>query len=395
MLTWRKSWIFPYESILSITERFKFYNQLSVVTKKSMGPLWKEILDESIETKIANEDLSIPTLGNRKANNFSYSKVRICPICIRYGYHSYLHQFTLLSKCPFHSIKLISNCPACHIQQPYKRVNPNFSLYICQCGYEFTTEKSKKINEPYTSQIFDLSKSSLISWLESDLRARKSIQIFKIAGNIPLELFELIKNEKSNEKFVIKSYKYEREAGVSKPSLEKIYNSSRKITSAINRHLKHMLTYDELRNVRLISRNSPQEIIYTRELTIFILWKLHINMNHNLRAIENGRVKYPLVNEQPRFAAKLFDEILSDLYAKLQILQASEGDIETLLLSIYSKALIFEYNRISRLFPKEKIIAFDEIIYGKLNWLTDDLFLGMVIYPEKQNKYFIEEKIGG
>lgn len=391
MFTWKKSWIQPYESLLSISERFKFCNQVSNITEKSMAPFWEEILGESIENRKAKEDLSIPIFGRRILNNFCYPKVRVCPICIKIGYHSYLHQFTLISKCPFHSVELISGCPSCDKQQPYKRVIPNYSLYLCSCGYEFASEISKLMNGLVSTHTFDLSMKQVRSWLESDLRIRKSVKIFRLTGSIPLELFELVENQKSDNKFTITPYKYEKGKGIKKTRLDNIFNSSKKIISSINRHIKSKMSIEELRNVKLISRNSLSEIKYTRGLTTYLIWKLHINMARDLRSIENGRTRYPILHEQPKFAAKLYDVILYDLYVILKLLETSEKDIENLLLMILSKSLIFEYNRISRRLPKGKSSTLENIIYGDWDFFNDDIFFGVLIHPEYQEVYVIEE----
>jgi hypothetical protein len=391
MFTWKKAWVQPYESILSISEKFKFFNQVSDITEKSMAPFWEEILGDSIENKKAKEDLSIPILGRRLLNNFCYPKVRVCPICIKIGYHSYLHQFTLISKCPFHSIELISGCPSCAKQHPYKRVIPNYSLYLCPCGYEFASEISKLMNGLVSAHTYDSPIKQIRSWLESDLRIRKSVKIFRLTGSIPLELFELIDSDKSGEKFTITPYEYKRVEGISKSRLDNIFHASRKIVSSINRHLKSKMSIEELRSVKLISRNSLSEIKYTRGLTSYLIWKLHINMSRDLRSIENGKERYPIIYEQPKFAAKLYDVILYDLYVKLKLLQASEEDIENLLLIILSKSLIFEYNRILRLLPKGMSSTLEKIIYGDWAFINDDIFLGVLIHPEHQKVYVIEE----
>jgi len=151
------------------------------------------------------------------------------------------------------------------------------------------------------------------------------------------------------------------------------------------------MSIEELRNVKLISRNSLSEIKYTRGLTTYLIWKLHINMARDLRSIENGRTRYPILHEQPKFAAKLYDVILYDLYVILKLLETSEKDIENLLLMILSKSLIFEYNRISRRLPKGKSSTLENIIYGDWDFFNDDIFFGVLIHPEYQEVYVIEE----
>ena len=118
---------------------------------------------------------------------------------------------------------------------------------------------------------------------------------------------------------------------------------------------------------------------------------MYINISRDLRSIENGKERYPVIYEQPKFAAKLYDVILYDLYVILKLQEASEEDIENFLLMILSRSLIFEYNRISRQLSKVKSSTLEKILYGDWAFINDDIFLGVVIHPERQKVYVIEE----
>jgi len=52
-------------------------------------------------------------LLGRLAPYFMSNRLRVCPLCIRRGYHSIVHQIAGLVGCPMHGVPLISTCPTC------------------------------------------------------------------------------------------------------------------------------------------------------------------------------------------------------------------------------------------------------------------------------------------
>ncbi|TDF95191.1 hypothetical protein [Paenibacillus piri] len=61
-----------------------------------------------------------------------------CEQCIKFGFHSILHQFVLIHNCPFHLIPLSNQCPNCKGTFPYllsdkKMTSPS----TCECGYRY------------------------------------------------------------------------------------------------------------------------------------------------------------------------------------------------------------------------------------------------------------------
>ncbi|MMZ43443.1 hypothetical protein D1872_49920 [compost metagenome] len=88
-----------------------------------------------------------------------------CPKCITNGYHSWLHQFSLVHSCPIHQIDLLSSCPKCLNQIPF--LISDFALnepFTCKCGCKLAdfgcTPWSKWNLE------VDIADSSVSKWIE-------------------------------------------------------------------------------------------------------------------------------------------------------------------------------------------------------------------------------------
>jgi hypothetical protein len=94
--TWKPSFALPYESDWSIREKFSFMNAVAPYTVKVC-----EI--ENLRASTAEEIPFINQLKSSKHSKFMDDyKVRVCPECIKYGYHSYLHQLSLYDYCFIH-----------------------------------------------------------------------------------------------------------------------------------------------------------------------------------------------------------------------------------------------------------------------------------------------------
>lgn len=57
--------------------------------------------------------------------------LRLCPLCIRTGGHSVVHQLVGLVRCPFHGVQLTSVCPACSRWLPEYAVGDIWPAYSC------------------------------------------------------------------------------------------------------------------------------------------------------------------------------------------------------------------------------------------------------------------------
>ena len=126
---WKQEFVMPYESMWSIYEKFKYIN---VITNTEVGKInifknyttrkSEKLYIEMFEIKNSDEELA-KIFGVDIKQHFSFMELflwnrieeyidynlKICPICMKKGYHSYIHQLAWQKKCFIHSrINLIN-----------------------------------------------------------------------------------------------------------------------------------------------------------------------------------------------------------------------------------------------------------------------------------------------
>ncbi|MCC6561433.1 MAG: hypothetical protein IT478_08755 [Xanthomonadales bacterium] len=68
-------------------------------------------------------------------------RLRICPCCMRHGYHSLLFQMPWLARCPWHRTALIDACRRC--KQPFMDASIGTRpLMQCACGADYFNERA-------------------------------------------------------------------------------------------------------------------------------------------------------------------------------------------------------------------------------------------------------------
>lgn len=147
----RRRWIDPYESLVSVLWKFEKANALSgTVVAHLMGPdidPYEGIVPElgvvdidrlqavlTLPKTTLREALLAPTERRRFSATF-----RHCRRCIAHGYHSVVHQVETVYRCPAHLDVLESVCRNCGHEAPY-RVNVQLleAPYRCsQCGESY------------------------------------------------------------------------------------------------------------------------------------------------------------------------------------------------------------------------------------------------------------------
>ncbi|MEB2493832.1 hypothetical protein SOP93_22125 [Peribacillus frigoritolerans] len=161
---WLPEWISPYESPWSIFEKFKYANRATVkdlfdlfgtsytkslkskhLSQKACNLLTLEGLDESL-LKLAF-GLSLKEVNRRNINMltnilpgdqhyFFHKLLKLCPECIKIGYHSIFHQFSLIHRCPFHNVSLVEGCPKCKRKMSYHLSDKDtMEPFRCKCGH--------------------------------------------------------------------------------------------------------------------------------------------------------------------------------------------------------------------------------------------------------------------
>jgi hypothetical protein len=148
-IIWRKEWTQEYETPWSIFEKVSLANLAArnVILrefgsndvkklKSTIGNIWREFFtlegfDEEILTYVLGFNLKY--LNNQTINKiigplqkyhqwpdfWFRSHLRWCQHCLSTGFHSWLHQFILIDKCPYHEVAMIEECPNCSKQIPF------------------------------------------------------------------------------------------------------------------------------------------------------------------------------------------------------------------------------------------------------------------------------------
>lgn len=140
---WNSKWIFPYESLWGVTEKFLYLNRLdklnntyfSVKVKASTIDYCSDYQNYIYYDNLKYDPLSLslcfginPKIHYAPLKVFSSSnledymdkKIKICPECIRMGYHSFFHQLIFENTCFLHAEELIhTEIPYCMKYSPH------------------------------------------------------------------------------------------------------------------------------------------------------------------------------------------------------------------------------------------------------------------------------------
>ncbi|MEH7126597.1 hypothetical protein V7127_25755, partial [Bacillus sp. JJ1773] len=112
------------------------------------------------------------TKDNSLSFHFMRYKFTFCPICINNQYHSTLHQFYFIQKCPFHLIPLMNQCPSCQRSIPYIFDDSLFqSHFVCTCGYMFA-QVNRRIEQNMIKTFKD---KDLTKWFYSSMSYRERL----------------------------------------------------------------------------------------------------------------------------------------------------------------------------------------------------------------------------
>ncbi len=146
--------LLPWESSASILMRFAWRNALNpkdtkrIVCGKQLSMFSNSFLDLNWLTNNrlgrdfgwqfpSTEEISTLTIFKDFKKDFFSNKLRICPICMECGYHTFWHQMIFLRVCPLHSCQLVTSCCSCGAQLPEYRMHSNFIEKRYQCEFCF------------------------------------------------------------------------------------------------------------------------------------------------------------------------------------------------------------------------------------------------------------------
>ena len=146
------AWVTPEESILSILWKFAYMNSISgqaLVSQASIQVIDPyegcEFTHETVDVSRVAQTLQLPYhiietgLGSAAQKYSQSAHFRWCMLCLRRGYHSAIHQFECVRRCPAHQVFLETACRYCHEPTAYrlqaKMLDSPFRC--CQCGVRY------------------------------------------------------------------------------------------------------------------------------------------------------------------------------------------------------------------------------------------------------------------
>jgi hypothetical protein len=176
----------PHESAMSILSRFAWRNALPAAALRAivsggtynttqisflcMEWVSRESLRESTGWEFpAVEETEVLNSFKRLEHIFFRKRLRICPLCLECGYHSFWYQFDVLRICPLHGCLLTDQCSSCGEQLPLYdlqglKLLKKWKCLHCRCPiYGAPIDLKKHLEFREQSTILITAFSSLVS----------------------------------------------------------------------------------------------------------------------------------------------------------------------------------------------------------------------------------------
>lgn len=97
-------------------------------------------------------------------------KLRICPECMRFGYHSLLFQMPGISRCPWHRTRLVDGCVRCG-KPLFEGFDKGRRLMQCTCGYDHVDNQRAVLGDALSARTRREAVMAYRSW--ADIRRRE------------------------------------------------------------------------------------------------------------------------------------------------------------------------------------------------------------------------------
>lgn len=180
-LVWREEWYHKWESPWSVFRKLQFANVASsteilmllgteetrskkhLQNNNGIGCLWSlNDFDDSLLDRLGLKEMYDQHIlfKNIVEKQFAFDSenlwlkdvLQYCPICISMGYHSLIHQLTLVNQCLIHKCPLKTSCPNCHISHLFHLQDKNMdSSFVCNCGHNYLSSE----NFPMAWEVFN------------------------------------------------------------------------------------------------------------------------------------------------------------------------------------------------------------------------------------------------
>lgn len=90
-------------------------------------------------------------------------RTRLCLACAREGFHAWLFQMPWVARCPWHGIRLVDECPACHrpLATGFSKGRP---LLRCECGVDLFDRRTTLMADPFPNRERDRALAEYLDW---------------------------------------------------------------------------------------------------------------------------------------------------------------------------------------------------------------------------------------
>ncbi|ULL16366.1 VOC family protein [Paenibacillus sp. H1-7] len=234
-------------------------------------------------------------------------------------YHSWLHQFSLVKRCPIHQIDLADSCPRCFKKIPFMLSDKGLSdAFTCICGYklaDFTLIHWSEWNYPVNTR-----DDSVNKWFDG-VRMRKPNRILFFPQSTSIEMISLAPTITSRFDGA-KQQETKREYYSSQNFKDEIYNENKQCYKTIDRYIKKkflknhhvcILTLQEL----WMKENGGGYPPICPYAYAYVFWKHTLLRTDHFYDVRRGDEANPRKYLGTEFATQLFERYLIDYINKL------------------------------------------------------------------------------
>jgi len=172
--------------------------------KNAIGDKWRELVDlNGFDPYILVNYLEYDLTGHNRSiitsimNPIKYVRahrstwfpdsLKWCPKCIKKGYHSWFHQFSLVKNCPIDHEYLKNSCPQCLNEIPFLLSDKGLSdPFTCKCGYKLADFSVAQWSDWNYGTVQN--DETIIKWLEKREGEEQERHLF-FPQSVSLDLF--------------------------------------------------------------------------------------------------------------------------------------------------------------------------------------------------------------
>src|SRR5690348_9150751 len=96
-------------------------------------------------------------------------RLRICPECMRFAYHSLLFQMPGINRCPWHRTRLVDGCVRCG-KPLFEGFDGGRRLMQCTCGYDHVDNQKAVLGDLCSAHARQASVTAYRHWAENHRR---------------------------------------------------------------------------------------------------------------------------------------------------------------------------------------------------------------------------------